>query len=207
MAAFQQTLSALAGILVFVAVGIYIAAIVRKTTVPAKATWIIWTVLSVLTAGGMYQAGALNYQMVAVVAGDIVIVALALKYGSPGWSRLDKYSLAGAASGLALWAVTNNPLYAIVISLSINFIGAVPTFVKTWDYPDQESPTTWIVVAVSSVLQTIAIPHWTIADAAQPVSYLVIQIGLLFLIFARPKQHFESIWREWVDTKDKIRGA
>lgn len=207
MTTFQHVLNGIAGVLILVAVGVYIVAIVRKTTRPAKATWIIWTVLSFLTAGGMFQSGTLNGQMVAVVAGDVVVVVLALIYGIPGWNTLDKLSLAGAGIGLAFWVATSNPLYAIVISLSINFIGAIPTVVKTWKYPDQESPTTWVLVGISSTLQSIAIPAWTTADAAQPLSYLVIQGALLFLIFVRPKQRFAETWREWKDTKDKIYGA
>lgn len=190
--AYQQVLSTLSGMLVISAVVLYIVAILRGFTKPSKASWTVWAILCWITAAGMYQADALNIQIAVVAVCDSIIVLLAFKYGNPGWSAVDKWSIAGAAVGIALWVGTGNPLFAVVIALTVNFVGSIPTYVKTWHYPEQESATAWILIGLSSLTQSLAIPAWTVADAAQPISFVAIQAVQLILIFVRPKRFFAT---------------
>lgn len=176
------------GILVIVSVIPYILAIVRRQTKPSKASWIIWALLSAITAGGMYQANALNLQIALVALCDLVIVVLAFKHGTLGWTPVERWSLAGTALGIVLWVSTMNPLYAIIIGLAISTIGSVPTFTKTWNYPDLEDSTAWAIMTISSLLQTIAIPAWTPENALQPIVFLGLSIVMCILIFIRPRR-------------------
>lgn len=185
---FQELLSMIAGALVVVAVIPYIRAIVRGKTKPSKASWVVWTLLSTITAAGMFQAGTINYQIPIVALGDSAILVLAFKYGTPGWRPVERWSLVAGMASIALWVATQDPLWAIVISLSTNFVGALPTFTKLWSEPGSEDPTAWSIVTVSAILQTIAVSEWTVAAAMQPVSFLTIQGTILFLIFIRPRR-------------------
>jgi len=177
-----QALSAIAGVVNFVATALYIHSIWRGKTVPSRISWIIWTALSLLTAGGMYQSGTMNGQMYAIVAGDFIITFFALLWGSGGWTLVDRWSLAGALAGLAMWVITKDPFYAILISLSVNYIGAAPTFAKTWKYPGEEDLTAWGIVTLATFIQFLAVTEWTFAAMAQPISYLSIQVPLILLI-------------------------
>ena len=185
-----QTLSAVAGVINFVATVLYVLSILRGYTKPSRITWAIWTALSLLTAGGMYQSGTLNGQMFAVVGGDIIITTCAFLWGSGGWTTVDRWSLAGTVVGLAFWVATKDPFYAILISLTVNFIGGGPTIVKTWHYPGQESGLAWAVVTLASFIQFLAVTDWTFAAIAQPVSYLGFQVPLLILIYIKPRRFF-----------------
>jgi hypothetical protein len=187
---FQQFCYIAATILAGVGFIPYILAILRGETKPERATWIIWFLLNTLVAGGMLQKHALNGQMVLYVIGDFVVILFAIKYGRGGWSPLDKWCLIGAAVGLLLWYMTNDPLYAIVIGLGIDVIGFVPTVVKTWRHPDQEDRLAWTLALATSLLQSWAIPIWTVEDAAPPITYLIIQFTALFLIIYRPRRFF-----------------
>jgi len=172
----------MAGVVNFIATILYVISIWRGHTKPSRVTWAIWTALSLLTAGGMYQSGTLNGQMYAVVVGDIVITSFALLWGSGGWTRVDRWSLAGALIGLTVWVLTKDPFYAILISLSVNYIGAVPTIAKTWKYPGEEDLVAWGVVTLATFIQFLAVTEWTFAAMAQPISYLSIQVPLVLLI-------------------------
>src|SRR3989344_1828886 len=158
-----QALSAVAGVVNFIATILYVISIWRGHTKPSRVTWAIWTALSLLTAGGMYQSGTLNGQMYAVVVGDIVITSFALLWGSGGWTRVDRWSLAGALIGLTVWVLTKDPFYAILISLSVNYIGAVPTIAKTWKYLGEEDLVACGVVTLATFIQFLAVTEWTFA--------------------------------------------
>lgn len=185
-----QILSLLAGILVVVALVPYIRAILAGYTRPSKASWIIWCFLTVVTTVGMHQAGSLNFQIAIIAIGDVVVLCLAFKYGTPGWKPVEKWSLVGGAAGVLWWAVTQNPLYGILISQVVNFAGSIPTFTKTWEDPASEDKTAWTIIAISSLLQTIAsmMGPWTLEALAQPVTFLVLQVVMVFLIYVRPRR-------------------
>lgn len=183
----KETLSVLAGVLFIAAFVPYIRAILRKETKPAKASWIIWATLDAITLLGMFFKDTVNGQILGAVLGAGVVAALALKYGTPGWTKLDKFCLAGAVLGIVLWQVFNDPVFGIVTSLSVVFLGSMPTFTAAWKDPSRENKLAWTLFWVSCVCAVIAIPQWTLADAAQPITFFAIESIMMYILFIRPR--------------------
>ncbi len=186
----KDILSTIAGILFFLGFVPYIIAILKGYTKPAKASWVIWASLDTITLAGMYATGTINGQIIGAVAGVWVIVALAIKYGVPGWSTLDKCCLVGAVLGIVLWKLFSNPTLGIVTSQCVVFLGAIPTFVSTWKDPTQEDKVAWTIYWLSCVFAYVAIPRWTLEDAAQPITFLTIESIMMVLIWIYP------IWKK-----------
>jgi len=183
----KQVLSVVAGVLFVIGFIPYIRATVRKEAQPSKASWLIWAILDIVTFAGMLAKHAMNGQMAAAVLCASTMAALTLKYGKPGWSRLDKACLGGAVLGIVLWTIFNNPVLGIVTSLIVLFLGGIPTFVSAWHDPSKEDRTTWTILWFSCVVAVIAIPAFTLADAAQPVTFLMIENVMVFILYARPR--------------------
>lgn len=196
----SKTLSAIAGIVFVLGYVPYIRAIwrTRKQPVgtpgkaePAKASWVIWMILDVINGAAMYAAGTLNGQIVGAVAGAIVVVVLAFRFGKPGWTKLDRLCLVGAAAGIALWAIFQSPVLGIVTSNAVVFIGSFPTFASAWKEPSRENRLAWTLYWVSCLFATAAIPQWTLGDATQPLTFLAVETTMMFILFVRPR--FRSI--------------
>jgi hypothetical protein len=184
---FKDTLSVLAGVLVIIAFVPYIRAILKGKTQPEKATWIIWASLDTITFAGMFAKHAANGQIVASVLGAWTIAFLALKYGTLGWTRLDKSCFIGAILGIILWKATGNPLFGLITSLAVMFLGSIPTFVSAWNDPSKEDRTTWTIFWISCVAAMLAIPAITLADAAQPTTFFLIETVMVFILYLRPR--------------------
>jgi len=184
----NEVLNGAASLLVIAAYFPYVIAILEGKTRPSKATWIIWTAINVMIAGGMLQSGALNAQIAAVTIGDILIVGLAFRYGTPGWKPVEKICLVLAALGAIAWVVTKDPLMAIVIGLAITVLGSVPTATKVWDDPGSENATAFGLMFLSCVVQTAAIPQWTFANALQPIVFFFTAGTIFGLITLRPRK-------------------
>ena len=165
----------------------YIRAILLKQTKPAKATWVIWATLDTITFFGMYSKHALNGQMIGIVTGVWVVVVLALKYGDPGWTKLDKSCYCGAFVGIILWVAFDSPVIGIMISLSIIFLGSIPTFVSAWKDPSKENKLGWAIYWFSCVFTLAALPGWTLEDAAQPIIFFLIETVMIYILFVRPR--------------------
>jgi len=183
----QQVLTIVAGILMMAGFIPYIWAILRKGAKPAKASWVIWTILDTITFAGMITKGAVNGQMIGTIIGAYITIGLALKFGSPGWTRLDRACLSGAVLGIALWTITANPIAAIVTSCGVAFLGSIPTFVSAWKDPSRENTLAWTLYWLSCVFALAAIPQWTLADALQPITFAAIETIMMVILLARPR--------------------
>lgn len=179
-------LSVVAGLLALAGFVPYIRAILRGKTKPAKASWIIWAGLDTITIAGMYAKDALSGQIIGTVIGTWAVAVLMLKYGTPGWTRLDKLCLIGAVLGIALWLLFSSPTLGIIISLGVIFVGSIPTFTSAWKDPSREDKLTWAIFWISSVCASLAIPKWTLADAAAPVTFFTVQTIMLYILYVRP---------------------
>ncbi len=182
----RHVLSDLAGVIVIAAYFPYIRAIRRQSATPAKASWLIWAVIDSLLLYGMFVRHVVNGQILGTVAVIWLVVVLAFFYGEAGWSRLDKMCLAGAVVGLVLILV--NPTWSIVLLAITSFVGAIPTFYSTWRDPAREDRVTWAMYWVSCVLTVVAIPSWSASAGAQPVSFLIVQTTMVYLLFVRPRR-------------------
>ena len=185
---FQQFLSVIAGVLAIIGFLPYIRAILKGETKPSKASWVIWATLDIITLAGMYAEGTVNGQILAAVLGASTVTVLAMRYGAPGWTKLDKFCLVGAILGIGLWQVFSSPVLGIVTSLSVIFLGSIPTFVSAWHDPSKEDRTGWTFFWLSCIAAVSAIPSWTLADAAQPITFLGIESIMMYLLFFRPRK-------------------
>ena len=161
----------------------YIRAIIRKETIPAKATWIIWAILDTVILAGMYFKNALNGQIIGAVIGTSIVAIISLKYGKSGWTKLDKVCFGGAVIGILLWKTFGDPLLGIIICLIVAFIGCFPTFSSAWKHPELENKFAWTIWFISCLLAVIAIPKWTLSYSAQPIAFLVFQVVMIYIIF------------------------
>ena len=180
----RHILADLAGFVVIAAYLPYIRAILKKRATPEKASWLIWAVIDSLLLYGMFVRHVVNGQILGTVAVIWIVAALALFDGEAGWSRVDKVCLTSTVVGLILIIV--NPTWSIVLLAITSFVGAIPTFYSTWRDPTREVRVTWAMYWVSCVLTVIAIPAWSVSAGAQPISFLIVQTTMVYLLFVRP---------------------
>lgn len=198
----REILSAVSGAIFTLAFIPYIRAIWRTRHLPpktpgkaepSKTSWIIWVSLDTIALAGMYVERAQNYQILSAVVLGWVVVFLAIKYGTSEWTRFDKINLSGAMLGVALWYVFRNATIAIVISMAVVFTGSFTTFEKAWKHPENEDKLAWFLFWLSCLPMMAAIPEWTLASATQPVTYLVIESIMIYLLFWQPRKPREVV--------------
>lgn len=191
----KEVFSIVSGVLFVAAFVPYICATIVGTTKPAKASWIIWASLDTITLAGMFVQNAVNGQIIGAVCGAWIVVAFAFKYGTPGWTKLDKFCLGGAVCAIVLWVVFNNPTLGIVTSVSVVFLGAFPTFASAYRDPNKEDKLAWTIFWVSCACAVFAIPGLKMEfcfpqlkpeDAAQPIVFFLIESTMMFLLFIKP---------------------
>lgn len=179
----KNIFSVLAGVIWLIGFLPYIRSILKGKTKPAKASWIIWLSIDILTFAGMIAKHALNGQMIGVVAGAIAVAILALIYGDRGWTKLDKWCLGSTVLGIILWLVFHDPNFGIAVALTIGIIGSFPSYVSAWRDPSRENRAGWTFFFVSCIFAIMAIPKLTFQDMAQPIAFFVIEAIMMYILY------------------------
>ncbi|MEK7516302.1 MAG: hypothetical protein AAB562_01770 [Patescibacteria group bacterium] len=176
-----------AGILSLAAFAPYILAILRKKTKPSRATWWIWTVVGFMLGASYYSSGANHTIWVpaSCIIGSFITAVLSLKYGEGGWTRFDRGCLLGAGVSVALWWMFSSPLIALLINLSIDFMGALPTIRKSYYEPEGEDRTAWAMFFAGNTANLFAVESWSFAIAAYPIYMFLCSGAIAVLVFLR----------------------
>ncbi len=161
----------------------YIIAMLRGRIRPNRATWLIYLIVGVCGCASSYAAGVRDALGVALtyIIGPVVISLLAVSRGEGGWSRLDRSCLGLAALSLALWALTGDPVLAVVLTSIADLCGSIPTVLKAWHDPKSEDRLSWLMFASANLLNLLLIPYWSIGTALYPFALSVPAVTLALL--------------------------
>jgi hypothetical protein len=180
----RYAMSVLAGVLLVCGMVPYARSIVSGETKPAKASWLIWVGLDWIILGGMYLKHKVNGQILAACVFGLIIVALSLKFGTPGWKTRDKVCLSIGAAAIALGLL--DPTLAIVTSLTGTVVASWPTIEEAWAKPEQESRAAWTIYWSSCVAALLSLDlPWSIQSATQPVVFMAIETVMLYIVWIR----------------------
>jgi anti-anti-sigma regulatory factor len=195
MNSFQSTIGIVAGALSIVAVIPYIVTTLRGQTQPHRITWWILSVLGLMMSASHFAAGGGSTVWVPLCGaiGQLAVAILSLRYGTGGWSHLDRLCLAGVGLSLVLWRQFDSPLLALGLNIAIDFLGCLPTIRKAQRDPAGEDVHTWCIYALSGGLNLLAVQRWTLAETVLPL-YLALCPGLITLLLIR------RYWR-WLEAK------
>ena len=108
------------------------------------------------------------------------VVLFGLRYGIAKLDRFDVFCQAGAVIGLLLWLMFNSPLIAIVATIVIDFIGTVPTLRHSWNYPEEETPITFLLGVLATTLTLLSLEKYTVRAWIYP-AYLLLSNAILFV--------------------------
>jgi len=124
--------------------------------------------------------------------GCVAIFLLSLKYGMGGWSKTDISCLLLAIIGIVFWIFTDNPVFALYISIIADIIGWIPTIIKTYHFPHTEF---WLVNAMdflAAVLNICANKTFNFNAIIFPIYIILINIIIISIIY---KSTYRRIFR------------
>lgn len=161
----------------------YIIDIVKRKTKPNIITWITWSLLIGVGTAALLASNELNAAL--LLAGDFVatfaVVLVGLKYGTVKLDRFDFFCMVGVIVGLILWFVFNSPFIAIIATLTIDFIGTVPTIRHSYIHPQEETYITFLLGVIATIFTILSLHQYTVLAWIYPV-YLLLSNGMLFVI-------------------------
>lgn len=181
-------------ILTFLAAAIPVAGVIpyvintaRGKTQPNIVTWFTWSLINGINAGAALSAGAMQTGLYSV-AGFIAtmsIVVVGLKYGTVKYTKFDITCQVVALLGIPLWLFTSQPALAVLIVMSVDITGGLPTLVHAWKKPAEETWQTFALSALGGALLLVSLSEYTFISLAMPVYIFVFDSLILLALFLR----------------------
>ena len=175
----------LSGIAILLSFFPYVRDIFLDKTKPERASWLIWTVLGLISFFSQWAKGATwSLTMTGAQAvGDAFVFFLALRYGLGGLEKRDVAGMIGAAIGLGLWGLTGEVAVALFIVIFIDAIGAALTVSKTYEHPSTETVSSWALTFVAGLLACVAVGRLDFVLLAFPFYICLASASVLLSIW------------------------
>ncbi len=174
----------LSGIAILLSFAPYTRDTLTGKTKPERMSWLIWGILgsisffSQLAKGGAYSLILTGAQTM----GDLFIFILAIRYGLGGFKKRDMVGLGGAMAGLILWYLTREAAVALFIVIFIDAVGVILTVIKSYEMPETETTSTWILTSLSGFFACIAVGSINLILLAFPFYIFLAGLSILLAI-------------------------
>lgn len=191
-----QLFGYISGFLAILCYAPYIRDILKRTTQPERASWLIWMVLGLIAFFSQLSEGASDSLWVTGIEtfGVSVVFLLALKFGVGGFTRKDIIALVGASIGLLLWYVTSNASTALYIVIAIDAIGVILTVMKAYKDPSSETFSTWVLAGLAGVFASFAVGKFDYVLLAYPFYLFLMNCAVcVAMVAGRAKQSKKAL--------------
>jgi hypothetical protein len=165
----------------------YIKDTLSGITKPNKVTWLLWSVAPLIaTAAALTDGVGLSVLPTFMAGFGPLLVLTASFINKNAYWKSEKFDyVCGICSLLALvfWYITKEPEVAIIFSIVSDGLAAIPTLIKSWKYPETESPLAYVTGLLSSLTSFAAIKVWDFSSCAFPIYLVIANTCLVFAIY------------------------
>ena len=110
------------------------------------------------------------------------MLALSVRLGQGGLSRVDLGLLVLAALGLAGWMAVDEPVIATACVVVADLLAALMMVPKAWRDPHSETLSTFVLASASGALTALAVGSLSVSLLAYPVYFVAVNAGLAAVI-------------------------
>jgi hypothetical protein len=180
---FLAAASSVVGIACFIP---YIRDVFRRKTKPHNYSWLIWTLLQSIAVVAMLGGGA-GIGVASLAIGAMLcafVFFLSLRYGTSNITVFDKICLAGALLATVVYVFLQDAFLSVLVVTFTDLIGFLPTFRKAYEEPYTETPSTYALSSLSSLLALGALASFTFTTSIY-LTTLVITNATCALVIVR----------------------
>lgn len=165
----------------------YFKSLFAHQTKPHAFTWLVWTIAMSIGAAGVWVGGgglpAITFSIGALAS--FVIFCLSFRYGTRDITRGDIVALIAAFGAIIMWVILDNPLWSVIMSVTIDIIAYWPTIRKTYAAPWSESLSAWVVWAFVPLFSILALEFINALTVVYYGPLLIVNVLFAAMVFVR----------------------
>jgi hypothetical protein len=159
----------------------------RRSTVPHRGSWLIWSVIEVIAVESQRADGA-SWSLLPLASqavGTCAVFVLSIWLGSGGVSRLELALMSLAGAGVVGWLVADEPMIATTCVIIADFIAAMMMLPKAWRDPHSETMSTYALASLAGMAAMGAVATPSVPLLMYPVYFALVNAGLTLVIHHR----------------------
>jgi len=182
--------SAISIILAFVGYGPYFKDTFSGKTKPHLMSWLIWAMVSFIAFGLQFSdhAGVGAYTSFTMGIFCTIIFLKALSNGTKDIKKIDVISIVLALVAIVLWLVVKQPILSIILVILIDFLSFIPTIVKSWEKPWEETFFTWAISIFRQLFTIFALANITFVTISYPAYAIIINTAFCAMLVVRKQK-------------------
>lgn len=185
----KQALGIISILLALIAYVPYTRDVLNGKTKPHVYSWFIWGSLSLLIAVLQLKKGAGPGAYMTLFAGviSLFIFALGLPDGKKDITQIDTIMFVLALIATGVWLLAEQPVASMVLLISADALGSIPTFRKSWHKPHEETLFFWSISPVRHAISIGALASYNLVTLLNPITWVLINSSFVILLVSRRK--------------------
>ena len=171
----------------FIGIVFYLRSIYKDVAKPNLVSWLIWALAPLIGTYFLVKAGAGLSALPVFMAGfgPFLVIIFATYRGNAFWKlrAFDLYCGVLSLLALIIYILTRNLGISIFFAIMSDFLACVPTVLKSWHFPETESPLIYFFALVSNSLGLLALKYWSFSTAAFSIFMILQCVVILFSIY------------------------
>ena len=153
---------------------------------PNRVSFLLWSLAPLIAFFAEIKQGVGIQALMTFVVGflpfTIFIASFVNKKAE--WKLTGFDLMCGALSivGLVFWYITKSGDIAIIFSILADALAALPTVVKSFNYPETESAWPYFASTISAILTPLTVTVWNVANVAFPLYIVLITLVIFSLV-------------------------
>lgn len=168
----------------------YVARMVYGDVRPHAFTWLIWGITQGTASAAMWYGGG-GWSAVSLGIGTLMVFSifvLSFKYGTKDITAGDTILLILAIAAILVWWQMNDPLLSVLMVSTIDAVGFLPTYRKTWNEPKTEDVFYWATGIIVLFMLIAALNEFNLLTLTYIVTLIAGNVGIIALVLLRKKQ-------------------
>ncbi len=191
----------------FVIVGAIIAAVgslsylvdtLKGRVKPNRVSFLLWSLAPLIAFFAEIKQGVGIQALMTFIVGFLPLTIFIASFVNKKavWNLTGFDSICGVLSivGLALWFITKSGNIAIIFSIVADGLAAIPTVVKSFNYPETESAWPYLASTISAILTLLTVKVWNVANVAFPLYIVLITLVIFSLVKFQLGKHIRFMF-------------
>lgn len=168
---------------------LYVLSIIKGHTKPNLISWFFWMLAPFIGVFFQIKAGAGLSALPIFIAGfGSLMVIVSATVSKNGFWRITTFDIyCGLFSALALmfYIFTHNLGISILFAILSDALAAVPTIIKSWNFPETENWAPYLLPIISNTAGLLIIKNWTFSIYSFGVYFIILDMIIVFAIYRK----------------------
>ena len=200
----KETIGLITVGLSLVAYAPYLSDVIKRKIKPHPYSWFVWGLTATIMSGLqiLYGGGAMAWSTLTTGVICFIICGLTWRNGGKRLiTRQDKVSFVAALVATLLWLLADEPTLSMLLLVSADIFGFIPSVRKTWRDPYSETLTMWTINVFRHGLNIFAISTYTLLTLVDPVVWVICNLSFCIMVLVRRRTVTERQRQAAISTK------